>query len=362
MSFSAWLSAPFLKELSGKQLYEVMLAIKDGGITGECECYVENGNAFVLHFIEGQPTADKAKVAEILKRKSIVCAWMPGKTSGSGISKALTTTTDRFAEIRAAIEPLLNNHGLFTSDDRWLILLHQTDIIVSSERSDASGGGLATALVAQINGSFRDITQQKHLQRFSLDFAGTRFGFESVGGAFSVVYRSHQSRQQETKQCTSDIRRILAEHAAKTEAFTMRSVVNERSDAKYCLVRPQIYQKIEADFRKWVETLRVPWDCFWFQYDSDITYAAPRHGEAQQEIGGAFAQLNTLVRQGFERLTGNQARNFVLYADGLTLWCDFFDKGFWATRFSDDKIGFRRSAEEAAHKGWSYAERAFTKK
>lgn len=360
MSFSNWLAAPFLKELSGKQLYEVMLAIKEGGVTGECECYVENGNAFVLHFVEGQPTSDKAKIAEILKRKSIVCAWMPGKTGLS--AKPDRLATERDAAVRADFATLMAELGAFAADNHWLILLHQADIVASSEQSDASGANLATALVAQINGTFREMTRDKTLQRFSLDFGGTRFGFETLGGSWSAVYRLHEAHQAEARSCTTRLRELLAPHAANEGVFAIKSAAVEQADAKYCLVRPQTYQKIETDFRAWAEKLEAPWDSFWFQYDGDIIFSVEKRGEGQQQIGGAFAELNHLVRGGFERLTGKPASNFVLYADEITLWCDFFEKGFWATRFADDKTGYRRSAEQAARHGWGLAEKAFTRK
>lgn len=356
MSFANWLAAPFLKELSGKQLYDVMVAIKEGGVTGECECYVENGNAFVLHFVDGQPISGRDKVAQVLKRPSIVCAWMPGKTG------AAAQTDDRIASLKRDVAAVLAGSTAFAADDHWLIVLRQAEVIASSERTDASGSNLATALVAQINGTFRDITCDRPLQRFSLDFGGTRFGFETLGGSWSAVYRLHEARQTEARDCTQALKDLLKPHAAQEAAYLMRSEATEHVDAKYCMVRPQAYQRIESEVREWIPQLDVPWDCVWLQYDSDVVFSVEKRGEAQQQIGGAFAELNQLVRSGFERLTSTPASNFVLYADELTLWCDFYELGFWATRFADDKNGYRRSAEQIARYGWSQAEKALRRK
>ncbi len=364
-SFDSWLSAPFLKELSGKALYDMMVAIRTGSVTGEVECYVEQGQAYVLRFEDGQPAFDKAKVAEVLKRPSVVCAWMPGKAAGRGIAESLardrgeSTLDTVIGDIGSRAQDLLGTREVFSRPDHWLLLLHGTEVVFATDTSGAAGANLATGLVAQINAGFRDITHDKPLQRFSLDFEGTRFGFQTFAGSWSVVYRSRGDDQGELLDAVGALRDVIDSADLVEPESAMKSLAADRNETEYCLVRPRLYKEVGRQFRDWFESIGEPWDCFWFQYDDVIIYREPRNDEGQQEKNSAFAQLIDLIRQGFERLTNQRASNFVLYADGATVWCDFFEHGFWATRYADDKNGYRRTAEQAANTGWQLVEETF---
>ena len=148
---------------------------------------------------------------------------------------------------------------------------------------------------------------------------------------------------------------VVVAHDDGSDLAGLTSRAVERVEAEYCMVRPRSYREVETRFREWFDHVDAPWDCFWFRFEDPVIFTAPRRDEGFQERNGALAQVNNLVRQGFERLTGQSATNFVLYADEVTIWCDFFAEGFWATRFADDKTGYRGLAAEAAEKGWQIA-------
>lgn len=358
-TFDRWVQAPFLQQLNGRQLFDLLQSIHRGHYSGVAECALEDGRVSVLRFDDGTPLAERDEVSRLVGRDSVVVAWMPGRSEArSGEDTLSRERTERNRDLAELVRQTVTRDLPDLDDKGWIAFLDRDELLA------AAGGQVGlrsvTGLVAQVNGVFGDVLRDRPLSRFNLDFHGERFGFQRIDGERSLLYRKPRSVEQKRFQQTlNELRETLLQSSGGANEYDLRSNASVRRETSYAMLRPQLYRRIDRAIRARFAEFGTEWDHIWFQRQPRVVYSMPRDGHSQQEIDSSLAQLLGLVRQGFEPLVGTPAANLVLHAPGATIWCDFFAQGFWATRFDQEGVVFRSVAEEVAQGGWFIVEQLF---
>ncbi|RMF15875.1 MAG: hypothetical protein D6761_07150 [Candidatus Dadabacteria bacterium] len=349
--YESWLQAPFLQPFHGKAFYELLKAIRDGAVTGEAECAISGGQVRVLHFQDGKPTGQRETIAALVREPQIVVAWMPGKTARDDSATLVN---------RSAIVDLIQRQcsGIADGESGWLQVYYGNERLYA--QGDAGTAGFASGLVAQINGTFREIVADQTLRRFSLSSPVSRFGYESLGGSYSAFYRCAPEEQADMLTRLDTLRSDLSEMSTYSGPFEMRSSAGGPGEAEYCLIRPSLYQKLDAAILNQLEETDLPWSAFWLQGDAGITWQHRRGTDPMQQRADPFEALVELVRQAFADDSGGPS-DMVLYTNALTIWCDLFDEGFWAIRLDDAEQGFRRRTSALAARVHRMMRRAFSR-
>lgn len=358
-NFESWLSAPFLKKLAAQQVYDLMVSIKEIQASGVLECAIDNGGVRNISFRLGKPLSGREQISEILQLADIVVAWMPQSADRGAAKSGPKDGEDPLKRLRERIQGVFSECNITPTSDRWLAVVEKADIFANSQgTNDFSGGSILTGMVAQINGAFADVLRNKPLHRFTLDCGGLRMGYEALGGDWTTLYRVPAEHQNNAVNCTKRLREVLADRI-QGAPFAVHSRVTERQRGTYAMVRPQWYRQLERALRSDLKETENSWSHIWFKHGGTFVYSMDNHGDSKQEIDGALEQLLSLIRDAFEPLVGSPTRNLVLHAQGTTIWVDFTDNGFWATRFDSNDIMFRSTAERLATLGLDRIRNAF---
>lgn len=344
-----WIGAPFLRELSGQDLYHVLTVIKQERASGTMELAISAGVVEMLHFDEGKPQEGSEKIAALCRRGALVVAWMPGRPrahAGQDENTLPPTPT-----LEDALHQALQTAAAFRSGEAWAVVTRRTEVVA---RSNEQIPGLQSivGLVAEVNGTFSRLLDERHLERACIATVDHRYGMALLGGPWMVVYRITPGHQADLNDTVEAARRVLHDGAANIgeDAFRIASRAGSKRQTEYVRFRPRLYEPLQRSIQQALALRERTWVQTWFRPEGQSVVAiVPRSSDPRQEIDGDFEALVAAVTGDFGRVVGERPVDMVLHADGATLWCVFgADGGVIANRFDTRELIYKWLAHDLA--------------
>ena len=344
-----WIGAPFLREISGQDLFQVLTVIKQEQASGTMELAISAGVVEMLHFEEGKPREGNEKIAVLCRRDALVVAWMPGrpKTPAGRDEDTLPPTPT----LEDALHKALQTAPAFRSGAAWAVVTRRTEIVACSSEQ-IPGLQSIVGLVAEINGTFSRLLDERHLERACIATNEHRYGMSLLGGPWMVVYRIAPDHQADLNDTVEAVRDVLRHGAADVgeDAFRIASRAGSKRQTEYVRFRPRLYEPLQRSIQQSLALREHTWVQTWFRPEGQSVVAiVPRSGEPRQELDGDFEALVAAVTGDFGRVVGHRPVDMVLHADGSTLWCVFgTDGGFIANRFDTRELIYKWLAHDLA--------------
>lgn len=349
---SQWIGSPFLRELSGSDLFQVLTVIKQEEVSGEMELSVSAGAVEMLHFTEGRPLEPRDKVVALCKRDNLVVAWMPGKvrTVRDAGAETGSSTLPPQPDLAERLRKLLATRPQFGEAGAWVVVARRSEVVARSTESAIEGVQSLVGLVAEINGTFRAVLDEQPLARVCVAFPEWRAGFTMLGGPWMLLYRIPTRSQSDFNALTDEIRGLLRESGQDLDAEPHRIVSHLGSErqTEYVKFRPKVYEPLQRSIQRSMTMREHTWTSTWFRGAGDtIVSVVPREGEPRQELDGDFEALVQAVRGPFASVIGAEPLDMVLHAAGTTIWCVFDEDGaFVANRFDTREVIYKWLAHE----------------
>lgn len=345
----AWIGAPFLRELSGQDLFRVLGVVKQEHASGTMELAVSAGVVEMLHFDEGRPREASEKIAALCRRDALVVAWMPGRPKVRHDQDE--ETMPPAPTLEEALNAALRTGAAFRSESAWAVVTRRTEIVARSS-DQIPGLQSIVGLVAEVNGTFSRLLDERHVERACIATVGHRYGMALLGGPWMVVYRIAPDHQADLNATVEAVRDVLRGGAADigSDAFRIASKLGSRRQTEYVRFRPRLYEPLQRSIQQALTLREHTWVQTWFRPEGQSVVAiVPRHGEPRQEIDGDFEALVSAVTGDFGRVIGDRPVDMVLHADGATIWCVFgADGGFIANRFDTRELIYKWMAHDLA--------------
>lgn len=342
-----WIRAPFLRELSGKDLFGVLSVIKREQATGAMELAISAGVVEMLHFQGGKPVEGAEKVAALCRRDSLVVAWMPGKVSAQRDEATLPPTPTLEQELADA----LRIRPSFRDGEAWAVIARHTEVVAQSSNAIA-GLRSIVGLVAEINGTYSTLFDGRHVERACIAFSRHRYGMALLGGPWMLVYRIAPEQQADLNAVAEAARGALARGARDNGGDVLRlvSTAGSSRQTEYVRFRPRVFDPLQRAIQSRLTMREHTWVKTWFRPEGqNVVAIVPREGEPKQEIDGDFEALVTAVSGDFAKVAGEAPIDMVLHADGSTLWVVFGGQGsFIANRFDTRDLIYKFLAYELA--------------
>ncbi len=325
------LTAPFLREVSGQELYQYLQAIHTSELTGQMECAVNKGvggAVSVLDFDAGRPAQGKSVVAALVHAQEIVMAWMPGKTKRQGVADEVGLEPTMAAII----------DQVFTEPEQgWCSVIADQTLVAQTSSNMQLSLSAFVGLLAELNGSFSELLGSEGNTSIDIGTNSYRIGFEYLGGPYRLLYKVRRADQIRIPALVTTLRKVPVVFSAhQSAADVLISAATELTwETEYFEFRPDAYRNLKHSIVEHLAISGVVWEEIWLKYRNPTIFYMHKDGESNQQFSGAMHSLMHTISDEFATLVGEKPDDFVIRGGRYTMWCNLGKNGsFIAAKIS----------------------------